>query len=255
MPGNTTITVGQLQHLVNETAADNASRLNTFYLTKGNSTYSFSFGVLRFDVGNDTAVQQFLLNNGFTQQQINQLSQPNNLTPNQLGVLDTQLQAVSQNAMDAFVNTQLQDSITQVDNLIDILLVTNSAVGQALADYPQLQLRIAAYDNQYHSSGYGATADPNSPLATYFQGVILTSDRTQLPPGDMDTAEEELNEALSQFMFGSQQQETGLGAFERTGTLVQQEEGAWSPAPIKVDSLGVNPPAGIYDMHVCEGLF
>jgi hypothetical protein len=71
----------------------------------------------------------------------------------------------------------------------------------------------------------------------------------------MDTAEEELNEALSQFMFGAQQQGPGLGAFERTGTLVQQEEGAWPPAPIKVDPLGVNPPAGIYDMHVCEGLF
>jgi hypothetical protein len=74
MPNNVTITADQLRIILFKTEDNNKSKvLNTFSdAQKGHSTYTF--GIMQFDVGNNPAARQFLLDNHFTQEDIDALS-------------------------------------------------------------------------------------------------------------------------------------------------------------------------------------
>ncbi|MDR2155970.1 MAG: hypothetical protein LBE78_13265 [Burkholderiaceae bacterium] len=239
---------------------NNSGSLNMFgRAMERNSTYSFSYGLMKFDVGKDPTVQKFLLSNGFTQQQLNLLNRPGDLAPDLLEDLNEQLQEINKDKIDVFVGAQLQNSITQVDSLIDILQITNPVVAQTIVDSPELQMRIAIYNSINHVCGYSTAVDPSNPFANYLSGTILTGDRTKLPESDMESLQEQLKDALSQFLTGAHQQDTGmstsLSTAGRTGTLLEQGTGAGVPVPMQIDQLGVNPPAVMYRTHVCEGLF
>jgi len=190
MPGNTTITIDQLRAVFFATEdGGDASVLNTFNYAGGSSSYSF--GLMQFDVFHNPAAQKFLLDNGFNQKEISKLSQSGGLSKDDLKPLNAKLQAIPQAKIDEFTNGQLQNSITKVDNFIDVLRIRNPAAAQIIADSQDLQLRIADYDNQYHINGNGTKVSPTSPIVQYLSGSRVTfhtgGATMQLAPGEIVT--------------------------------------------------------------------
>ena len=188
MPGNTTITIDQLRAVFFATEdGGDASVLNTFNYAGGSSSYSF--GLMQFDVFHNPAAQKFLLDNGFNQKEISKLSQSGGLSKDDLKPLNAKLQAIPQAKIDEFTNGQLQNSITKVDNFIDVLRIRNPAAAQIIADSQDLQLRIADYDNQYHINGKGTAVASNDHLLRYLSGelVSLSGGPMRLHPGQTIT--------------------------------------------------------------------
>jgi hypothetical protein len=189
MSNNVTITPDQLRTVLTATEIGNdLDKLNTFtWARKGNSTYSF--GLMQFDAGNNSAVQQFLLDNGFNQKQIDKLSQHRSLKKSDLASLNAQLQAIPQDKMDDFTNSQLQDSVARIDSVIDAVRATNPAAAKIITNSPELQLRIADYDNQYpidSKGGSNTIVDTNSPIVRYLSGAKVNfqmGGSMQLPQG------------------------------------------------------------------------
>ncbi|WP_266159619.1 XVIPCD domain-containing protein [Dyella silvatica] len=178
---NTSVTPDQLRAVLFSTEnGGNANNLNHFsYAGTGNSTYSF--GVLQFDVGSDHGgVKHFLADNGFSTLDIAHLSRQGGLTEAQLGELNTKLQAIPSERMDAFTNEQLTKSIDRVDALVGSLQTTNPAIATAISSSPELQLAIADFDNQYTIDGIGRSAVPANGMASYLQGNSV-----QLPGGTL----------------------------------------------------------------------
>lgn len=178
---NTTVTPDQLRAVLFSTEnGNNANNLNHFsYAGTGNSTYSF--GVLQFDVGSDHGgVKHFLTDNGFSTLDIAHLSRQGGLTEAQLGDLNTKLQAIPSDRIDAFTNEQLTKSIDRVDTLVGSLQTTNPAIATAISNSPELQLAIADFDNQYTIDGIGHSTVPPNGLASYLQGNSV-----QLPGGTL----------------------------------------------------------------------
>jgi len=154
MPNNATITHKQLRTLFLETElGGNTQDLSRFtYAEKGSSTYTF--GLLQFDVGkNGAEVKGFLKENGFSDDDVKKLSQHGGLSRTELNALNTKLQAVPQDKIDQFTNTQLDKSIAGVDDVIDRVRMQNSAAADAISKNPKLQLGIADYQNQFGSAG------------------------------------------------------------------------------------------------------
>lgn len=170
----TQLTTDQLRRLLYTTeTSDSPETLNTFsYARTGQSTYSF--GLLQFDVGSDHGgVKGFLRENGFSDDQIRELSRQGGLTGEQLDGLNRQLQAIPQENLDRFTNNQLQDAADRVNGLVEQIQRTNPTVGDALAASPELQLALADYDNQYGIEGIGRRTSPNTMLA-YLEGQQVT---------------------------------------------------------------------------------
>ncbi len=177
---NATITADQLRTVFMATElGGNAADLTRFsYAEKGSSTYSF--GLLQFDVGNNAGVQTFLKDNGFSSQQISELSQQGGLSKDQLKSLDAQLQAIPQAKLDQFTDQQLGSTVTRVDNLIGAVQAKNPAVADAISKSPELQLALADYDNQFSISGIGAKKAPANGMLSYLEG-----DQVSLPGGKL----------------------------------------------------------------------
>lgn len=68
--GDNIVSIQQLRTLFTDTESGAAT--NQFSFAGGGSTYTF--GIPQFDVGNNPAAAQFLLANGFTQDDISELS-------------------------------------------------------------------------------------------------------------------------------------------------------------------------------------
>ncbi|WDS35816.1 peptidoglycan-binding domain-containing protein [Pseudoxanthomonas sp.] len=153
MPRESTITTEQLHTLyLNTELGGNAKLLNHFsYAEKGNSSYSF--GLVQFDVGNNSGAQRFLKDNGFSDNDITQLSKHGGLTRTQLDALDTKLQAIPQDKLDQFTNSKLDTAIERVDDAIERVRAKNPAAADAIVANPELQLAMADYDNQFGSMG------------------------------------------------------------------------------------------------------
>ncbi|MGF6494641.1 peptidoglycan hydrolase-like protein with peptidoglycan-binding domain [Luteibacter sp. 621] len=170
----TQLTTDQLRRLLTTTeTSDRPETLNTFsYAGTGQSTYSF--GLLQVDVGSDHGgVKSFLRDNGFTEDQVRELSRQGGLNETQLAGLNRQLQAIPQDRVDQFMNSQLQDAVDRINGLVDQVQLNNPAVGRTLAASPELQLALADYDNQYGIDGIGRAARPNTMLA-YLEGHEVT---------------------------------------------------------------------------------
>jgi hypothetical protein len=188
MPNNTTITTEQLRTMLFATEdGSNPHVLNTFSYAGGNSGYSF--GLLQFDIDHDPAARKFLEDNHFNQQDIKQLRKHGKLEKSELDPLNKKLQAIPQSKINEFTNGQLQNIITKIDNLIDILRITNPAAARIIADSWDLQLRIADYTNQYHINGEDPAIDPNDNLVRYLSGerVFLSDGSMQFAPGETVT--------------------------------------------------------------------
>lgn len=154
MPNNATITHDQLRTLFLETElGGNTQDLNRFtYAEKGNSTYTF--GLLQFDVGkNGAGVKGFLKENGFSNDDIQKLSQHGGLSRTELNALDAKLHVIPQDKIDQFTDRQLDKSIQGVDSVIDQVRKQNPAAADAIGKDPKLQLGIADYENQFGSVG------------------------------------------------------------------------------------------------------
>jgi peptidoglycan hydrolase-like protein with peptidoglycan-binding domain len=183
----TQLTTDQLRRLLTTTeTSDRPETLNTFsYAGTGRSTYSF--GLLQVDVGSDHGgVKSFLRDNGFTEDQIRELSRQGGLSESQLAGLNRQLQAIPQDRIDHFMNNQLDDAVERINGLVEQVQLNNPAVGRALAASPELQLALADYDNQYGIDGIGRAARPNTMLA-YLEGheVTLPGGTLQLQPDSL----------------------------------------------------------------------
>ncbi|HEV7778205.1 MAG TPA: peptidoglycan-binding domain-containing protein [Luteibacter sp.] len=185
MPDNTSITTDQLRTVLYSTEnGNNAANLNTFNYA-GGAASTYSFGVLQFDVGsNHGDVQGFLTSNGFTQDQIAQLSQHGGLSHDQVSALNTQLQAIPQAALDTFTNDQLSTSVTRIDNLVGTLQTTNPAVATAISGSPELQLALADYDNQFTIGGIGGQTAAHNSMLSYLEGNAVTLPGGTLQLGD-----------------------------------------------------------------------
>lgn len=168
------ITNDQLRTVLYATENGNdPTTLNTFSYAGGASTYSF--GLLQFDVGsNHGNVQGFLRDNGFSDDQIAQLSQHGGLSRSELGALNAQLRTISQDKLDAYTDSQLTDSVVRVSDLIADLRTSNPAVALAIYDSAALQLSIADYDNQFGIGGIGAISPPANGIRAYLHGNQVT---------------------------------------------------------------------------------
>lgn len=154
MPNHSTITHDQLRTLfLDSELGGNTHDLSRFtYAQKGDSTYTF--GLLQFDVGKSgSEVRGFLKENGFTTDDIKKLSQHGGLSHIELKALDAKLQAIPQDRIDQFTNTQLDKSIAGVNDVIDRVCKQNPAAAEAIGNDPKLQLSIADYENQFGSAG------------------------------------------------------------------------------------------------------
>jgi len=139
---------------------------------------------MQLDVGtNHGNVQGFLKENGFTDDQIAQLSQHGGLSKDELSVLDRQLQAIPQATMDSYINGQLQTSLDRVDNLVDSLKTTNPAIASTIGNSQELQLALADYDNQFTISGVGEKSKPNTMLS-YLEGHSVDLPGGSVKAGD-----------------------------------------------------------------------
>jgi len=187
---NTTITTGQLRTVLFATEHSNNPRtLNKFTYAGGKSSYAF--GLMQFDVGGNPDARKFLRDNGFSPEEIAKLKEHGTLKKADVDRLSAKLQTIPQDKLDAFTNSQLQNSIAKVDNLISMLRMTNPPVAQTIADSQELQLRIADYDNQYHIKGEGTRVDRSDLLVRYLSGepVLLKSGPVRLAPGETLTGE------------------------------------------------------------------
>jgi len=153
MATDSTITREQLSTLfLNTELGGNTRHLDHFsYAQKGASTYSF--GLVQFDVGGNPQARRFLRDNGFTNGDIELLSQQGGLSSQQLAALDAKLQAIPQANIDQLTNAKLDSAIERVDEAIAKVRATNPAAADAIAANPELQLAMADYDNQFGSMG------------------------------------------------------------------------------------------------------
>ncbi len=95
------------------------------------------------DVGGNPQARRFLRDNGFTNGDIELLSQQGGLSSPQLAALDAKLQAIPQANIDQLTNAKLDSAIERVDEAIAKVRATN----------PELQLAMVDYDNQFGSMG------------------------------------------------------------------------------------------------------
>lgn len=179
-----TITPQQLHTVLFSTEINNdQSKLNTFSYA-GNGTSSYSFGAMQFDVGtNHAGVQQFLMSNGFSQQQINQLSQQGGLNSKELGALNKQLQVIPQEKTDTFVNMQLHYKVDRINLLVVALQTTNASAALTIANNPALQLALADYDNQFTLSNVDNLGKPNT-MKAFIEGRTVTLLGGEMKIGD-----------------------------------------------------------------------
>lgn len=188
----TDMTTDQLRTMLFSTEnGNNASALNTFSYAGGDKS-SYSFGMLQFDVRTDHGgVQDFLRENGFSQQQIQALSQHGGLSQQELSGLNAQLQAIPQSRIDAFTNSQLDVATSRVGDVVDRIQQNNPAVGNAIAADPALQLALADYDNQFTIGGIDNAVAPKNSMLAYLEGnpVTLPGGTVQLH-GDTITRED-----------------------------------------------------------------
>lgn len=181
------INASQLRTVLFSTeASNNPDVLNNFSYAGGNSTYSF--GVLQFDVGsNHGNVQDFLQNNGFSTEQVVQLSQHGGLNASELSALNTQLHAIPHETLDGFTDSQLVDSVTHIHDVVAVVQAKNPAIGALIANSQELQLALADYDNQFSISGAAGATPPSNGMLAYLEG-----DEVSLPGGAL-----QLNDSIS----------------------------------------------------------
>jgi peptidoglycan hydrolase-like protein with peptidoglycan-binding domain len=153
MATDSPLTREQLSTLfLNTELGGNTRHLDHFsYAKEGTSTYSF--GLVQFDVGRNPQARSFLRDNGFTNGDIELLSQQGGLSAQQLTTLDAKLQAIPQAKMDELTNAKLDSAIERVDAAIEKVRATNPAAADAILANPELQLAMADYDNQFGSMG------------------------------------------------------------------------------------------------------
>ena len=153
MATDSTLTREQLSTLfLNTELGGNTRHLDHFsYAREGISTYSF--GLVQFDVGRNPQARRFLRDNGFTNGDIELLSQQGGLSTQQLAALDTKLQAIPQANIDQLTNAKLDNAIERVDEAIAKVRAINPATANAIVANPELQLAMADYDNQFGSMG------------------------------------------------------------------------------------------------------
>lgn len=145
----------------------NPATIHRFSYAGANSSYSF--GLLQFDVGARKDARQFLAANGFTRQDIRDLSQLGGLDRVRLADLDAKLRAVPDARLNEYTDNQLQNNIGRIGSLVDHLKRTNPGVADAILHGRELQLALADYDNQFGIEGIGARSPPNTMLA-YLEG-------------------------------------------------------------------------------------
>lgn len=153
MATDSTLTREQLSTLfLNTELGGNTRHLDHFsYAQEGTSAYSF--GLVQFDVGGNPQARRFLRDNGFTNGDIELLSQHGGLSTQQLAALDAKLQAIPQANIDQLTNAKLDSAIERVDEAIAKVRATNPAAADAIVANPELQLAMADYDNQFGSMG------------------------------------------------------------------------------------------------------
>lgn len=153
MATDSTLTREQLSTLfLNTELGGNTRHLDHFsYAKEGTSTYSF--GLVQFDVGGNPQARRFLRDNGFTNGDIELLSQQGGLSTQQLAALDAKLQAIPQANIDQLTNAKLDSAIARVDEAITKVRASNPAAADAIVANPELQLAMADYDNQFGSMG------------------------------------------------------------------------------------------------------
>ena len=153
MATDSTLNREQLSTLfLNTELGGNTRHLDHFsYAKEGTSTYSF--GLVQFDVGGNPQARRFLRDNGFSNGDIELLSQQGGLSTQQLAALDAKLQAIPQANIDQLTNAKLDSAIARVDEAITKVRASNPAAADAIAANPELQLAMADYDNQFGSMG------------------------------------------------------------------------------------------------------
>jgi hypothetical protein len=147
---NVTITADQLRTVLFATElGDNEAKITRFFWAQQGQS-SYSFGVLQFDIEkNPGNVQGFLKSNGFTDNDINELSQHGGLSDKQLAALNAKLQAMPREKIDQFTNEQLESNLANLDRTIDLVRKENPSAADAITKDPKLQLAIADYENQF----------------------------------------------------------------------------------------------------------
>lgn len=157
-----------------ELGGDAKSARRFSYAEKGQSSYAF--GLPQFDVGHNEAARKFLKENGFSDTDIDHLSQHGGLSRTRLDRLDAQLQAIPQARIDRLTRQHLGRLIGDVDQLIDRVHEQNPAAADAIAKDPALQLSIADYANQFGPAGPQLVGFLAGRPETLQGGIVQASD-------------------------------------------------------------------------------
>ena len=165
---------------------EHSGRTDTVYrfsLVPGRSTYSF--GVPQFDVGNNTGARNFLLQNGFTPDQVHRLSQHDGIPNDELRQLNEQLQA-HEHAIEQYTDQYMESRVDRLNALVNDLRNANPDAATAILNDRELQLAIVDYDNQYVLEGIGSRNAPVEGMLAYLRGqpVHLRGGRIHLQDSD-----------------------------------------------------------------------
>ena len=177
----------------------NAALANVFSWAGGNSTYSF--GLLQFDTGGNSAARQFLSSIGFSSDQIALLSQQGGLlSTSQVAAFNAQLDTPANlQALQVFTQQQLQSYVTVLENVIGTVMQSNPSVAEQILASPELQLRILDYNNQFD----GITlSGPTAFMVNWLSGQTVpeTGGTFTLTPGQTLTGQD-----IEDFVMASKQ--------------------------------------------------
>ncbi|WP_206953767.1 hypothetical protein [Trinickia acidisoli] len=147
--------------------------------TLDKSTYSF--GVLQFDVGNNSAARTFLASIGFKDDEIKLLSKQGSIPASVLQGYNDKLKS-HESALQDFTDAQIRGYVQKLDSLIDYVKARNPVAADAVLNDPNLQLSLVDYMNQLRLSGMNDKNPPANSMLAYLCGeqVSLAGGKLQI---------------------------------------------------------------------------
>ncbi|MGN6232888.1 MAG: hypothetical protein ACTHNZ_17190 [Trinickia sp.] len=153
----------------------------------GGSTYSF--GVLQFDVGNNSAARIFLSSIGFKDDEIKGLSKQAPVTASALREYDARLKS-HEDELQEFTDAQILGYVEKLSSVVDFVKSRNAAAAAAIQNSPDLQLSLVDYINQFGLSGLDDKKPTSNSMLAYLCGEPVNLRGGKLPVVNVPTVDD-----------------------------------------------------------------
>jgi hypothetical protein len=246
--------IGLLYETENSDNPNNLTQFSTPGSTGASSTYAF--GPLQVDVGgNPQLAGQFLLNNGFTQTQVNELEGKTEVSQAELSTLNSELQAIPTAAMASFQESMVGGYVTQLNNVLQAITAVNPAVATAIESSTDDQLALVDYMNQYPGGiSLNTTSSPNGMLS-YLEGNEVTTtgapNGLQLSSNNITPAD--IQSFVSTTLYSVNNSSAAANRADRLQTALSQNDSGTAVIPDGYDSSAIGNGIGSLDT-TAEGL-